>query len=175
MPTPPPTPPPPPLCVVADLAERFDAINTACCTEPGETCSGGAPATCSVDCAAVLLPVYWECAAVMDASTLGLIAGAAQGCRGSLVEQLNLACVEEGVTDCVPWCDDSLHGDQLLLSLDGNDAKFTCELRNGLYSWVGPATDGGYIGADFATFFSSVVSGAAGTYMGTLTQVRVAA
>ena len=155
-------------CVVSELAERFDAINTACCTEPGETCSGGAPATCSADCAAVLLPVYQECAGVMDASTLLLIAGAAQGCRGSLVEQLNLACAEEGVTDCVPWCDDSLRGDQLLLSLNGNDAKFTCELRNGLYSWVGPATDGGYIGTDFATFFSSVVSGAAGLYMITL-------
>ena len=163
-------------CVVTDLARRFDAINTACCNEPGEDCSGGAPATCSGDCAEVLLPFYEDCAGIMDASTLGLVADAAQGCtpgqgnRGSLVEQLNMACAEEGVTDCVPWCDASLHGDQLLLSLDGNDAKFTCELRNEVYSWVGPATDGGYIGADFQTFFSAVVSGAAGVYVGALLQ-----
>ena len=89
-----------------------------------------------------------------------------------MVEQLDLAlaCAEEGVTDCVPWCDEALHGDQLLLSLAGNDAKFTCEFRNGLHSWVGPATDGGYLGADFATFFSSVVSGAAGLYTVTLAE-----
>ena len=36
-----------------------------------------------------------------------------------------------------------------------------------MHSWVG-AADGGYFGADFQTFFSSVVSGAPGLYMVTL-------
>ena len=42
-------------------------------------------------------------------------------------------------------------------------------IRNGqIYSWQGQAALGGFIGDDFDSFFSSVVSGAAGTYMATL-------
>ena len=42
-------------------------------------------------------------------------------------------------------------------------------IRNGeVYSWQGQAALGGFIGDDFDSFFSSVVSGAAGTYMATL-------
>ena len=36
--------------------------------------------------------------------------------------------------------------------------------------WVGAAGDGGFIGEDFAAFFSSVISGAAGTYVVTMTE-----
>jgi hypothetical protein len=45
----------------------------------------------------------------------------------------------------------------------------TCNKVDGIFSWQGQASLGGYIGADSASFFSSVVSGAAGTYMATIT------
>ena len=31
------------------------------------------------------------------------------------------------------------HGYLMLLNLDGDDSKFSCELLHGHYSWVGPA------------------------------------
>ena len=44
----------------------------------------------------------------------------------------------------------------------------TCNKMGQLFSWQGQASLSGYIGEDFAAFFSSVVSGAAGTYLATL-------
>ena len=44
----------------------------------------------------------------------------------------------------------------------------TCNKREGRFSWMGQASLGGYIGEDFEAFFSSVVSGASGTYLNTL-------
>ena len=44
----------------------------------------------------------------------------------------------------------------------------TCNKMGQLFSWQGQASLGGYIGEDFEAFFSSVVSGAAGTYLTTL-------
>ena len=44
----------------------------------------------------------------------------------------------------------------------------TCNKMGLLFSWQGQASLGGYIGDDFEAFFSSVVSGAAGTYLTTL-------
>jgi hypothetical protein len=49
----------------------------------------------------------------------------------------------------------------LLLSLDGDDTKMTCEKRNGLLSWI--ALNGGFMGPDSSTFSSTMNSGAAGT------------
>jgi hypothetical protein len=37
-----------------------------------------------------------------------------------------------------------------------------------LFAAAAAQTDGGYLGADFETFFSAVTSGAAGVYVGTL-------
>ena len=45
----------------------------------------------------------------------------------------------------------------------------TCNVMDGLFAWVGQASLGGYIGAVFAAFLSSVISGAAGTYKVTMT------
>ena len=39
----------------------------------------------------------------------------------------------------------------------------------GVFSWQGQVSLGGYIGADSASLFSAVSSGAAGTYLGTVT------
>ena len=48
-------------------------------------------------------------------------------------------------------------------------AVMTCNKVDGIFSWQGQASLGGYIGADSASLFSAVSSGAAGTYLGTLT------
>ena len=50
------------------------------------------------------------------------------------------------------------------------EEKFSCNLAHGLYSWMGAASEGGYLGADVQSFFSAVVSGAAGSYLLTLTE-----
>jgi hypothetical protein len=71
--------------------------------------------------------------------------------------------------DCIPECGADTHGWILLLNLDGTDTKFSCNLAHGLYSWMGAASEGGYLGADAQSFSSAVVSGAAGSYIVTLT------
>ena len=83
--------------------------------------------------------------------------------------QLGVECTDGTDTvDCVPECSPELHGYMLLLNIEGEDSKLSCELHHELYSWVGSATDGGYLGADYAVLFSAVVSGAAGIYVGML-------
>ena len=88
------------------------------------------------------------------------------------VEQYHAECTSSDVASCVPLCNVAHHGFELLATIDGTDTKFSCNLAHGLYSWVGAASDGGYIGTDFDSFFSSIISGAAGTYMVTLTENR---
>jgi hypothetical protein len=55
------------------------------------------------------------------------------------------------------------------MNLNGEDSKYSCELHHGLHSWVGAATDGGYLGSDARAFVSAVLSGAAGYYALVLT------
>ena len=84
----------------------------------------------------------------------------------SLAEQLNVQCTDGTATeDCVPTCTADLHGFLLLLNIDGEDSKLSCELHHALYSWMGAATDGGYLGKDALAFFAAAVSGAAGAYV----------
>ena len=65
---------------------------------------------------------------------------AAVGAAPSLAQQLNVACSDgTAPEDCVPTCCEDLHGYMMLLNIEGHDSKFACELRHGLYSWVGPA------------------------------------
>ena len=61
----------------------------------------------------------------------------------------------------MPECNAEHHGYELLATIDGTDTKFSCNLAHGLYSWMGAASEGGYLGADAQSFFSAVVSGAA--------------
>ena len=72
--------------------------------------------------------------------------------------------------DCIPECSAARHGFILLLNLNGDDTNLSCNLAHGLYSWMGAASEGGYLGADFASFLSAVISGAAGAYIVTLTE-----
>ena len=59
------------------------------------------------------------------------------------------------------------YGFLLSIEIDGRGTVMTCNKVDGRQ---GQASLGGYIGDDLSSFFSSVVSGAAGTYTGTLTQ-----
>ena len=71
---------------------------------------------------------------------------------------------------CAPVCEELTYGFLLSIEIDGKGTVMTCNKVDDMFSWQGQASFGGYIGDDFGSFFSSVVSGAAGTFMGTLTQ-----
>ena len=45
-----------------EFQAMLEPVNADCCDEPAEDCSSGYPATCNVDCAAVLLPLQAACA-----------------------------------------------------------------------------------------------------------------
>ena len=83
-------------------------------------------------------------------------------------------CTKANLVSCAPTCDETTYGFLLSIEIDGRGTVMTCNKVDGVFSWQGQASLGGYIGDDFGSFFSSVISGAAGTYMGTLTQVRCA-
>eukprot|EP01046_Picozoa_sp_COSAG06_P012925 COSAG06_NODE_772_length_12432_cov_119.880159_8_plen_584_part_00 len=84
------------------------------------------------------------------------------------VTQYHAECTSADVASCVPACNAEHHGYELLATIDGTDTKFSCNLAHGLYSWMGAASEGGYLGADAQSFFSAVVSGAVGSYILTL-------
>eukprot|EP01045_Picozoa_sp_COSAG04_P007565 COSAG04_NODE_398_length_14962_cov_39.977461_8_plen_444_part_00 len=169
-------------CKPADLAARTAEITAECCDEPDEDCTGGTPHNCNAGCAAAFLPFWGECRLALGEDS-GRFEAAVALCEAaapaapspatslSLAEQLNVQCIDGTATeDCVPTCTADLHGFLMLLNIDGEDSKLSCELHHALYSWVGAATDGGYLGSDFQAFFSAVVSGAAGVYVGMLVE-----
>jgi hypothetical protein len=81
------------------------------------------------------------------------------------VQQYHAECTTQNILTCVPECAEASHGYELLATIDGTDTQFSCNVHNLLFSWVGAATLGGYIGADAAAFLSAVLSGAAGLFM----------
>jgi hypothetical protein len=161
-------------CDAGELPSRTAAITAECCDEASEDCTDGYPHTCNAGCAAVFLPFWADCRSVLGKGstqfegTVSLCEAAATEPGGtSLVQQLNLQCTDESLSEaeCIPDCSEQVRGYLLLLNIDGNDSKLSCELHRGLYSWVGAATDGGYIGADIATFTSSIISAAPGSFV----------
>jgi hypothetical protein len=152
------------------MAARAQSVQARCCDEPTEDCSGGYPRTCNVGCAAVFLPFWAECgsllgSAVVYQQTVSLCQQAQPASPGmGLAHEFNLVCVDGAVGSCVPACSEALRGDLLLMNLGGEDSKYSCELHHGLHSWVGAATDGGYLGSDVHAFVPAVLSGAAGYY-----------
>eukprot|EP01050_Picozoa_sp_SAG11_P019610 SAG11_NODE_3155_length_2644_cov_3.394106_2_plen_620_part_00 len=81
------------------------------------------------------------------------------------VEQYHAQCTTANILNCVPECNATHHGFELLATIDGTDTKFSCNLANMLYSWVGAAALGGFLGRNVAAFVSAVISGAAGSYV----------
>ena len=158
-------------CDAMRLAQDSDAINRECCDEPMEDCTGGYPRTCNAGCASLFLPFWDGCRSALghDISHFEPVVALCQAAAHSapsLAEQLNVECTDgTAAVDCVPECSELYHGFLMLLNIEGDDSKLSCELHRGLYSWVGAATDGGYLGNDIESFISAVVSGAAGRYM----------
>ena len=86
------------------------------------------------------------------------------------VEQYHAQCTTANILTCVPECNATHHGFELIATIDGTDTKFNCNLANMLFSWVGAAALGGFLGINVQAFVSAVISGAAGTYVLTLTE-----
>eukprot|EP01051_Picozoa_sp_SAG22_P007376 SAG22_NODE_517_length_9528_cov_3.821508_5_plen_203_part_00 len=85
------------------------------------------------------------------------------------VQEYHAQCTTANILTCVPVCNATHHGFELLATIDGTDTKFSYNLANQQYSWVGAAALGGYLGQSVAAFVSAVISGATGTYVLTLT------
>ena len=81
------------------------------------------------------------------------------------MEQYHAQCTTANILTCVPTCNSTTHGYELLATIDGTDTKFSCALANLLFSWVGAAALGGFLGQNVDAFVSAVISGAAGTYV----------
>jgi hypothetical protein len=86
------------------------------------------------------------------------------------LEQYHAQCTTANILTCVPTCNATHHGYELLATIDGTDTKFSCSLANLLYSWLGAAALGGFLGENVAAFVSAVISGAAGIYVLTLVE-----
>ncbi len=134
----------------SDLDSRSAEVTQACCDEPEEDCTGGYPHSCNADCAATFLLFWEECQTALgkdsrDFERVVALCTASAGTSGtasrlSLAEQLNLQCTDgTAAAECVPECSERYHGYLMLLNIDGDDSKLSCELHNGLYSWVGAA------------------------------------
>ena len=93
----------------------------------------------------------------------------AEGGAVTSVEEYHARCTTANILTCVPACNATTHGYELLATIDGTDTKFSCNLANLLFSWVGAAALGGFLGKNVFAFVSAVISGAAGTYVLTLT------
>jgi hypothetical protein len=129
-----------------DLESMSAAVTRECCDEPGEDCTGGYPHTCNAGCAAVFLSFWSECESALGKSSrnfepvVALCNAAVDSVRPSLAEQLNVQCTDgTPAEECIPDCSELYHGYLLLLNLDGEDSKLSCELHHGQYSWCGAA------------------------------------
>ena len=189
-------------CNLNAVAVRLDAINAACCDD-GQCLHG-----CSAACSAKLLPFWDECGSVLGEALQQFepdvvqckAAQAAPAARSApvvrstaeaptfppIADQLGVECSDgTPAAECVPPCDEGLHGALLFLSTEGTDAKMTCQLRNytyvpllpnvsaldvlirfvgSRYAWVGASADGGYLGNVLADFLHAIGSGMAGVY-----------
>ena len=113
---------------------------------PGEECSDGLPTVCSAGCAGILLPFWNNCHGALGKDADDLFEAAVALCEAtsgagvSLAEQLNVQCIDgTDAAEYVPTCSEEFHGFLMLLNIEGDDSKLSCELHRGLYSWVGAA------------------------------------
>ena len=127
------------------VAALEQAITAECCDEPSEDCTGGYPQTCNAGCASLFLPFWDECRSALgkdsrDFEPAVALCEAASGGSLTLAEQLHVECSDgTAAADCVPECTEQVHGFLMLLNIEGEDSKLSCELHHGFYSWVGAA------------------------------------
>jgi hypothetical protein len=137
------------------------------------------PQTCNIGCAELVLPFWAECrqpfTQLVDAHTLDTFKQVVLKCQHAqstdtdekwpFAREFSLACDAHDVVNCIPKCNETLHGHILLATVSGDDSSYTCEFHHGLYSWVGKAGAGGFMGSDVSSFVASVLSGAGGFYV----------
>eukprot|EP01051_Picozoa_sp_SAG22_P007238 SAG22_NODE_502_length_9704_cov_23.436439_5_plen_637_part_00 len=165
-------------CSGEEISRQIDAINVECCDEPTEDCSGGKVNTCNAGCGAMIMPFWTACQAQLTRDISKMLRDAVALCPppdipvNSMDTQMFMVTCPAGLPadDCIPLCEAEVHGYLLLLNIDGTDTTLTCSLSNLLYSWVGAAALGGFLGQNVAAFVSAVISGATGTYVLTLTE-----
>jgi hypothetical protein len=132
-------------CEAGALPSRTQAITAECCDEPSEDCTGGYPQTCNAGCASLFLPFWDECRSALGKDSRHFepavaLCEAASGGSLTLAEQLHVECSDgTAAADCVPECTEQVHGFLMLLNIEGEDSKLSCELHHGFYSWVGAA------------------------------------
>ena len=126
----------PQACTAQDLQARTTAVHLACC--PGDECSSGHPGTCSAACADVFLPWWEDCEVALGKDgrqfeqTVALCE-AADGTSVSIAMQLGVECSDgTPAAECVPECTEQVHGFLMLLNIEGEDSKLSCELHHGL-------------------------------------------
>eukprot|EP01051_Picozoa_sp_SAG22_P012201 SAG22_NODE_1246_length_5017_cov_20.060175_2_plen_602_part_00 len=162
-------------CSSAEISRQIDAINVECCDEPTEDCSGGHVRTCNAGCGALIVPLWTSCRAQLGTAAK-VLQDAVTLCpppdvsANHMDAQMFMVTCPAGLpaNDCIPLCEAETHGFLLLLNIDGTDTTLTCSLSDLLYSWVGAAALGGFLGRNVQAFVSAVISGAAGTYVLTL-------
>eukprot|EP01047_Picozoa_sp_COSAG01_P066919 COSAG01_NODE_9337_length_2479_cov_50.643277_1_plen_764_part_00 len=165
------------VCTEAEVPQWVNAINRECCDETTESCRSGQPETCNIGCAAVVLPFWAECRApftkTVGQATVDTFQQVVDKCQTNesagekkpLATEFALVCDAHDAADCIPECNETLHGHILLATVDGDDSAYTCELHHGMYSWNGKAGAGGFMGSDVLSFIASVLSGAGGFYV----------
>eukprot|EP01050_Picozoa_sp_SAG11_P018847 SAG11_NODE_2913_length_2842_cov_109.057966_1_plen_623_part_00 len=163
-------------CSSEEISRQIYVINVECCDEPDEDCSGGKVQTCNAGCGALIMPLWTSCR-VQLGSAAKVLQDAVTLCPpdipvNSMDAQLFMVTCPAGLpaNDCIPLCEAETHGFLLLLNIDGADTTLTCSLSDLLYSWVGAAALGGFLGRNVQAFVSAVISGAAGTYVLTLVE-----
>eukprot|EP01051_Picozoa_sp_SAG22_P004819 SAG22_NODE_269_length_13236_cov_124.463424_8_plen_412_part_00 len=164
-------------CSNEEISRQISAINVECCDEPDEDCSNGHVSTCNAGCGALIMPLWTSCRARLG-NVERVLRDAVALCPppdvpvNSMDAQMFMVTCPAGLPadDCIPLCEAETHGFLLLLNIDGTDTTLTCSLSDPLYSWVGAAALGGFLGRNVQAFVSAVISGAAGTYVLTLTE-----
>ena len=118
---------------IVALQSRIAEVTAQCCDAPAGQCDEGTPATCTAGCADSLLPFFIDCKQILGPQR-SMFHDVVRECQEatvaradeSLAMQLALTCTDEStVADCVPMCNEELHGDLLLANIDGEDSKYS--------------------------------------------------
>jgi hypothetical protein len=141
-------------CDGRSLPKRVAAVGIVCCVADDDghghrrmQAECALPAACpSEACAATFVDFYDDCGGEL-AGQLGQYTSLYESCQGmrqgssSIAMQLGVECTEDGLSDgeCIPECNAEIHGYLMLLNVDGNDLKYSCQLHHTLYSWIGGA------------------------------------